>query len=41
MSDDEEERERVQDGGRESMRWQEKEVGDCFTNRIPLINHPV
>lgn len=19
----------------------EREVGDCFTNRIPLINHPV
>lgn len=27
----------------ESMRWEEreKEVGDCFTNRIPLINHLV
>lgn len=44
MSDDEKrERESVQDGGRECMRWQEREreVGDCFTNRIPLINHPV
>lgn len=27
--------------GRDSMGWQEREVGDCFTNRIPLINHPV
>lgn len=32
--------------GRESERWHEREreregVRDCFTNRIPLINHPV
>lgn len=35
--------------GREGKRWQEREseeegereVRDCFTNRIPLINHPV
>lgn len=27
--------------GRDRMGWQEREVGDCFTNRIPLINHPV
>lgn len=32
--------------GRESKRWHEREserggVRDCFTNRIPLINHPV
>lgn len=35
--------------GGEEKRWQEREsegegereVRDCFTNRIPLINHPV
>lgn len=35
--------------GKESKRWQEREsegegvkdVRDSFTNRIPLINHPV
>ncbi len=40
MSDDEEREgkcrmEEERDGRRE------RGVGDCFTNRIPLINHPV
>lgn len=38
MSDGEE---KVGNGGRERLGWQEREVEDCFTNRIPLINHPV
>lgn len=38
MSNDED---RVEDGGREGLGWQEREVGDSFTNRIPLINHLV
>lgn len=46
MSDDEKrERERECAGWRkrvyEVAGEREREVGDCFTNRIPLINHPV
>lgn len=39
MSDDEEKECKMEEGG--SSGRQDREVSDCFTNRIPLINHPV
>lgn len=41
MTERDGERASVQDEGGEHEMGGEREVGDCFTNRIPLINHLV